>query len=96
MKDRLITITPVLVLAAAVGLIITLHISTTRAWLLDQQLRDEGVATAATVLTLTEHNSVRGPSYCEVTFTYTVNDTNYQKNTLILTEFVVRRRVGQY
>ena len=87
MKDRLITITLVLVLAAAAGLILYLHISTTRAWLRDQWLRDEGVATAVTVLTLIEHNSVRGPSYCEVTFAYTVNDTNYQKTTKVSTDF---------
>jgi hypothetical protein len=87
MKDRLITITLVLVLAAAVGFIIYVHISTTRAWLQDQQLRQEGVATAVTILTLTEHNSVRGPSYCEVTFSYNVNNSVYNRTTKVSLDF---------
>lgn len=73
MKDRLITAALILLLLASLGLIVYVHISTTQAWLLDQKLREEGVETAVTVLTLTRHNPTRGASYCEVDFAYTIN-----------------------
>lgn len=87
MKDRLITAAIILVLLASVGLIIYAHISTTQDWLLAQKLREEGLETAVTVLTLERHSSTRGPTYCEVEFTYTLDDTNYTKTTKVSADF---------
>lgn len=87
MKERLIGITLIIFLAAAAGLIIYVHVSTTRAWLAAQRLREEGMTTAVTVLALTEHNSVRGPSYCEVSFRYDVNDSVYNRTTKVSLDF---------
>ncbi len=87
MKDRLITAAIILLLLAFVGLVIYLHISTTRDWFLSQQLREEGLATAVTVLSLSQHNPTRGASYCEVDFAYTLNDNNYNKTTKVSPDF---------
>ena len=87
MKDRLVGVGIILVLIGSLSLIIYLHVSTTRAWLLDQRLREEGVATAVTVLSLTEHNPVRSSSYCEVTFNYKVNGVVYNRTTKVSLDF---------
>ena len=94
MKDRLITAAIILLLLAFVGLVIYLHISTTRAWLLNQKLREEGVATAVTVLSLSQHNPTRGVSYCEVDFIYTINDSDYSKTTKVSPDFCTIFREG--
>lgn len=87
MKDRLITFGLIALLIAAAGLIIYIHISTAQAWLLNKKLQIAGSETTAQVLALEETISVRGPSYCEVTFAYDAANERFTKTSKVSQDF---------